>query len=316
MFQRPHQLLKEFGRQGWLSVLYNLRASSSSMDLSSENFYIYNKTCPSPQKQDKRVLWIPYPPLYSEIGKFNEDLVIYDCIDYPGEEFSHWQKGLQVLRERADVIFVTSETLYQFNKNYRSKTFICKNGADFSHFSKAIHPDLKPPQDIKNIKRPIIGYMGAVAKWIDWRLIDALSKKKQFSLVFIGPLFGLSEPPVKASNIFYLGKKEYGELPNYLRFFDVCIIPFQKSNLTKACNPVKMYEYLSAGKSVVATDLDECRIDVVKVCSTHEGFYNGIMSSLKSTPKETIDKRIAFARENSWEQRVKLIRSVIEPKLQ
>lgn len=314
MFQRPHQLLKEFSRQGYKTIFYNINAKTESIDTVGD-FHIYNKTFPPLIKHRKRILWIAYPPLYKEIGKYNEDLVVYDCIDYPDQQFRHWQSGLDQLREKANLILATSEVLYDFNNDYKCKTFMCRNGADFEHFSKAKAIKLHSPNDISKIKTPIIGYFGALAEWVDWNLIGYLARKNEFSIVLIGPLFNISENPISLKNVFFLGKKEYENLPNYLQSFDVCIIPFLKSILTDACNPVKMYEYLSAGKPVVSTDLGECRIEVVKYSKTYQEFYNNIVDSLKDSDAENIESRMAFAKENSWESRVKYIRSIIEPML-
>nr|WP_243158164.1 glycosyltransferase [Aminipila terrae] len=143
-----------------------------------------------------------------------------------------------------------------------------------------------------------------------------LAEKNQFSIVIIGPLFKLREFPVKRENLFYLGEKDYGVLPDYLQCFDVCIIPFLKNKLTSACNPIKMYEYLSAGKPVITTDLEECRIETIKTSKTYQEFYDNITLCLNNDDAIQREKRIHFARQNSWMQRVRSIRSVIEPRLE
>jgi len=316
MVQRPHHLLREFAKQGYVSIIHNIREKHKGVTEKEKNYFIYKGIFPPPNKQGKRILWMSYPPLYKNIGRYNGDLLVFDCLDYPGNQFTHWKRGLKQLREMADIIFVTSEKLLEFNKDYREKTYICRNGADFEHFSKAADTSLEIPQDTKNIKKPIVGYIGAVADWIDWRLIRYLAAKNEFSLVFIGPLFRIPRIPVMKNNVFFLGEKQYECLPNYLQLFDVCIIPFRKNSLTGACNPVKMYEYLSAGKPVVATDLDECRVDVVDTCKTYEDFYRCIARYINNAGQTNdIRKRMLFANENSWETRVKFIRSVVEPRL-
>ena len=56
-----------------------------------------------------------------------------------------------------------------------------------------------------------------------------------------------------------LGEKPYAELPGMLAQWHACIIPFKRTPLTEATNPVKIYEMLSAGMPVVAVDLPELR---------------------------------------------------------
>src|SRR5438876_682631 len=52
-------------------------------------------------------------------------------------------------------------------------------------------------------------------------------------------------------NLLLAGQQPYESMPQYLYHFDVCIIPFKVNHTTHATDPVKMYEYLSAGKPVV-----------------------------------------------------------------
>lgn len=315
MVQRPHQLLKQFGKNGYNAVLYNINEKSHNIIQAGENYSIYNGVFPTFPKNDKRILWISYPPLYKEIGRYHEDFLVYDCIDYPGERFAHWGRGVKELREKADVIFVTSNSLYNYNKDYLNKTFVCKNGVDFELFAEANSRNLIQPKDLINIKKPIVGYIGAVADWIDWRLIHYLAETGRFSLVFVGPLFGLKQIPIVSKNVHFLGRKDYSVMADYLSCFDVCMIPFRKSKLTDACNPIKMYEYLSMGKPVVTTDLEECRMNMIKYSKSYQKFYRNILDCLGPQNKEEIQSRISFAKENSWENRVNDIRTIIEPLL-
>lgn len=318
MIQRPHQLLRKFAGSGYQSILYNMNSSNKKIIEAEKNYFIYDGIFPDHPKKEKRILWISYPPLYKEVGKYQEDLVVFDCIDYPEGQFSNWGEGINEIRERADVIFAASKGLYEYNQDFRTKTFICNNGVDFDFFSTPNRKIQIPPKDIRNIKRPIVGYIGAVADWIDWDLIRYLdsSASGRFSLVFIGPLFRLKKLPVVSSNVYFLGRKDYNTLPAYLSLFDVCMIPFQKSRMTDACNPIKMYEYLSAGKPVVTTDLEECRIDVVNHAKTYEEFYNHIMNSLGPPNAVEERRRTEFAKKNSWESRAKYMRTIIEPMLE
>lgn len=316
MFQRPQQLLREFAKQGYKAIIYNMNENRRDIVKQKENFFVYNNVFPMIEKQGKRVLWISYPPLYKEIGKYNEDLVVFDSIDYPDEQLKHWKRGINKLRERADVIFATSQDLLDFNKQYTSKVYLCKNGADFLHFNRAATIFDNIPADMKNIKRPIIGYYGALADWVDWSLIRYIALKKKFSIVLLGPLLIINDIPTKLDNVYYLGRKDYDALPSYLQLFDVCIIPFKTNKLTKACNPVKLYEYLSAGKPVITTDLDECKVRGVNYTKTYEEFFYNIMNLLENNTEENKNSRILFAKENSWGSRVSYIRAIIEPLLE
>ncbi|WP_243158137.1 hypothetical protein [Aminipila terrae] len=106
MIQRPHQILSEFANQGYRATLYNLNSQVQKVIEIKENFYSYNRIPPPFIKENKRVLWISYPPLYKQMTKFEKDLIIFDCIDYPEEQFKHWKRGIDQLRQDADFILL------------------------------------------------------------------------------------------------------------------------------------------------------------------------------------------------------------------
>lgn len=105
----------------------------------------------------------------------------------------------------------------------------------------------------------MIGYYGAVSHWFDWEKVCYVAKNlPQCDVVIIGAVTEYRDKLEGYENIKLLGEKDYQELPEHLAYFDVCLIPFETStDLIKATNPVKFYEYLSAGKRVVATEIPE-----------------------------------------------------------
>ena len=106
-------------------------------------------------------------------------------------------------------------------------------------------------------------YYGALAEWFDWPLwIHAAKARPNWSFVLIGPAYDGDVAAVHARvaaapNIFYLGPKRYDELPGYMQFVDVATIPFVLNAITHACSPVKLFEYMAAGKPVVTTAMRE-----------------------------------------------------------
>ena len=111
----------------------------------------------------------------------------------------------------------------------------------------------------KKNEKKIVGYYGAVAHWFDAEKIVYLAKHlPECDFVIVGAVTEWEDVLQSQSNIKLLGEQPYSELPSYLKTFDVCLIPFDTStDLIKATNPVKFYEYLSAGKKVVATEIPE-----------------------------------------------------------
>jgi GT2 family glycosyltransferase len=114
-------------------------------------------------------------------------------------------------------------------------------------------------------------------------------------------------------NVHLLEEKPYSVLPPYLHAFDVCIIPFKKTPLTEMTNPVKLFEFLSAGKAVVATDLMELRHyhHYVQLASTPAQWLLAIEKALHDHSPERVAAHTEFARHNTWDERVAQIKQHI-----
>src|SRR5207249_3841258 len=131
---------------------------------------------------------------------------------------------------------------------------IVHNGCEPGHFAER-------PQRVyvDRQRRPIIGYYGAIAEWFDTDLVLQLAGEIPSALILLvgADTAGVGEATRQIPNIVMTGEVPYNDLPFYLHAFDVCILPFKINELTLATNPVKAYEYLSAGKPVVSVDLPE-----------------------------------------------------------
>lgn len=156
--------------------------------------------------------------------------------------------------KNSDIVIAASNYLFEKAKVKGFNTALIRNGTDFSHFNKSMTV-------VKSFrgKRPVVGYYGAIAEWFDIEKIEYIaSVEPGWDIVLIGDVSSSNIKKLNNySNINFLGEKDYVELPNYLKDFDVCMIPFLDSELIRATNPVKFYEYLSAGKKIVATEIPE-----------------------------------------------------------
>src|SRR4030095_5920758 len=110
-------------------------------------------------------------------------------------------------------------------------------------------------------------------------------------------------------NVVLLGQQPYETMPQYLYHFDVCIIPFKVNPITEATNPVKVYEYLSAGKPVVSIALPEIKplADYLYLANGKDEFVCQIDHALAEQDLEIVDSRRAFAKQNTWSQRYEQI---------
>lgn len=236
---------------------------------------------------------------------------IYDCMD----DHTSFEVGSlnlaaleRTLLKKTSAVIVTSQHLYKKVSLFRKDSInIIRNGCEYKHFNH-LSKYRKVPQELKKIQGPILGYYGAIAEWFNHKLIiDHAKKYPTHNFVLIGEVTHKSilEEAKQYSNIYFLGEKKYSELPGYLRYFDVCLIPFHLNNVIKATNPVKIYEYLAAGKPVVTTDIPELRHirELIYISKNAKEFSQTINLAINDRKKRLLHERTRFAMGNTWHSR-------------
>jgi GT2 family glycosyltransferase len=154
-----------------------------------------------------------------------------------------------------------------------------------------------------------VGFYGAIAEWFDGDLLADLAELRpdwRFALIgstFTGDVSRLERLP----NVSLLGEKPYAELPRLVASWDCYVVPFKRTALTEATNPVKAYEMLATGKPVVAVNLPELRPmahqRLVSLADDAAGLARAIEQALADDSEIERDRRRAFASRNTWQQR-------------
>jgi glycosyltransferase involved in cell wall biosynthesis len=113
-------------------------------------------------------------------------------------------------------------------------------------------------------------------------------------------------------NVYLLGERPYAELPRYVETFDVCLIPFNRNNSTHGTLPMKFFEYLSAGKPVIATDLATLGEfgGFFYPVRTAEEFNAALRAALTEDPSRSAARR-ELARKYSWDARMVEIEKIV-----
>ncbi len=251
-------------------------------------------------------------------GRLGESELIYYCVD-EYTAFTGASRGLKEIEDdlfrRADLVIVSAENLLIKKKHFNQNTYLIRHGTDWRHFRTALDPALAIPADIADLPRPIIGFHGLLADWVDYELIKKTAEHfKDGSIVLIGKIAVDAEQKVKilknTPNVHFLGRKPYAELPAYCKAFDVALNPFAINELTLAANPLKVREYLAAGLPVVSTDIPE--VHVLADCligSDHADFIAKIESALANPkPREVVSDVVAH---ESWEAKVDELRNIM-----
>ena len=265
-------------------------------------------------KKQELIYFVQFPNWLNLVEKLvnkHRGKIVFDCMD-EHSGFSNVDKMIieheHELLKISDLVLSSSNKLYNKNINFNKNTVMIKNGTEFDFFAKK--QETNELDEYKN--KPIIGYYGAIADWFDIDLIEYCAlQRPNYNFILIGSTFSCNVEKAKAlNNVFFLGEKPYNELPKYLYKFDVCTIPFKIIPLIEATNPVKFYEYISAGKPVVSTPLPELEEfkDICYIASTKEEFLKmldiAVAEKKQTYYDELIKKRISIAKSNSWKSRV------------
>jgi hypothetical protein len=255
------------------------------------------------------------PSSLAEIDRFlKPTLSIYHSRDAIEEVKQSWLAKENDCVQHYDMAMATSKQLCR-NISVRNNKLVnyFPNGGDIKLFKTAIEKKFPKPADLANITTPIIGYTGAVCQRIDYELLVKIAAANtDKTIVLIGPRLDKQFTNINLDaipNIVFTGSKKIEELPAYLQYFDCAIIPFVKNNLTGGIYPLKINEYLGAGRAVVTTNFSEDIAgfkDHMYLANNHEEFLAMINKAIADNSAEKMQERLQAAEANAWEKRVEL----------
>lgn len=261
------------------------------------------------------IVAVSHPSHHEVVGRLDEEVSFYDCMDHylalpdPRADRLVLAAMERKLLEKADLVFVTSERLKAAKEGARGARMLVRNGVDLAHFDGHGSRSPRIAAELAGVPRPIIGYIGCLGSWFDSDAIAFLAASRpDLSLVLVGPVQerAIARQLRVFRNVYLLGTKPYQDLPRYLDAFAVCLIPFRVNELTRAVNPIKLYEYLAGGKPIVAADLDEIRPfqGLVSIYTTREELVGHVEQALREQDPEMARLRVQVAGENTWGRRV------------
>ncbi len=188
------------------------------------------------------------------------------------------------------------------------------NGVDFEHWSQ-VSGDL--PRDMQKIKKPIVGYHGILQDRFDQDLLSYLANNNpEINFVLVGWKWPNQDFSKIANyqNIHFLGQKKYQELPNYVANFDIALIPHKIDGFTRSMNPLKIYEYLAAGKQIVATPvagIEEFK-DLIKSADSYEEINHLLEKSLGDLENIKPDIFQQAVKEYDWQKKLAKFLAVVK----
>jgi glycosyltransferase involved in cell wall biosynthesis len=265
------------------------------------------------------ILYVHFAPLGAMFDSFEDPVVVYDILDdltiYDADEIGMPEERRvrshhPAVMERADVVLASAPNLISKYEPERDDILLIENGVEPSRFRH----DLPLPDALGKVGRPRVGYHGAVARWFDFDLFEAVAKLlPTYQFVIVGPVDDDARERVQGfsslPNISVIGAVPSDEVPHYVAAFDVGIIPFVVDELTRGVSPLKMYEYLAARAPVVSTPLPVCEAHpVVQTASAAEPFASMIVEAVEGRSAGFDEAADAAADAASWDNRISSIR--------
>jgi tetratricopeptide (TPR) repeat protein/glycosyltransferase involved in cell wall biosynthesis len=245
---------------------------------------------------------VQHPAWAPVLRELSRAAIIFDCLD-DTQAFKEADPALAAyeteLIEAADHVICTSRSLSERIEGV--DVSLVRNGVDSEAFSRSA-----PRAPIRS-PRTVLGYFGAIADWFDVDLLAHLARRRpDWDFVLCGEVTTDAGALAALRNVTLVGELPYADLPARLASFDVALIPFKISPLTRATNPVKLYEYLAGGKPVVATPMPELLElgDLVAIASDVDELEKAVVDVVAGDDSSRIERRIAWAREQDWEKRV------------
>jgi glycosyltransferase involved in cell wall biosynthesis len=245
-------------------------------------------------------------------GTLGERLVVYDCNDdwgaIPRLPSRYLLRQEARLAQRADLVFATSRRLFERLERLNPRTRLLPSGVDVEHFAPGRDGE-RVPDDVRGVERPVIGSIGSInATKDDLDLLEAVAvRRPEWSFVFVGPVMrdvNLARYPTLRRRGRFLGARPYESLPAYVRAMDVCVLAYRRNAFTASANPTKVFEYLSAGKPVVATELEDLAElgPLVALARDTDEFVAAIEAALDEDAGGAMRaRRIARSRQRSWD---------------
>lgn len=272
----------------------------------------------------KETIFLTYNPITSRLIDFaSYKKVVYHCVDeikaQPGMPVDVIEMAERELLKKANVVFVTSENLYETRRELCHNIHYHSNVADYNHFNKALTVKYNIPDEMKNMPGIKIGFIGAISNYkVDFNLIKHLAESRpDYNIILIGEV-GEGEPGtnvdtlVTYENIHFLGPKDYSLLPNYLAYIDVAILPNNINSYTDSMFPMKFFEYLSAGCSVVSVNLKALK-DFSDYCYLSKDYAEFVSNIDKVVSGNIIplEARLSLAQKYTYESRTKAMVDII-----
>lgn len=251
------------------------------------------------------ILWNYRPEYAPGINIFDYDKLVFDLTDdlaaYRGQDskkYDYINQCTENIIKKSNLLIVTASALFEKYKGIAKKIDLIPNGFDSYLFSADI---AEIPSDIKNIKSPIVGFIGTLFSFLDYALLEYIIKNNpDKSFAFIGNCEENArkdwEYITTFKNVHWLGRKKKEDIPAYIKNFDICINPFKVDEVSRSVSPLKVFEYLAMKKPVISVRMESLEKEEVApfiyFASSYQDFNNKLNTALKE--KDEFENKLNY----------------------
>jgi glycosyltransferase involved in cell wall biosynthesis len=264
------------------------------------------------------VTWFSVPIAAPLLGSLGESVSVFYYQDRYAE-FSHVDRErltaqTRRLAEDSDLALASAEPLAEDLRLMGAEPVLVPHGVDAGRFA----PGGTPPGELERLERPLVGCVGLIDDYWDVDAIVSTAERLSSGTIVIVGGTNVATEALEHERIVLLGPRPYDEIPAYMTSFDCCILPFALTRLTEAVNPIKLREYLAAGRPVVSTPLPEVLgyRDVVTIAPGPDEFASAVLRVLADPDDETAQqRRRARVAGETWDHAADRIREMIDDAL-
>ena len=255
------------------------------------------------------LIWVNCPPAAELLEFIPHGRLIYQRTDrfeaFPDINSEEIRTYDQILK-RGDITLYCSTSFYEEEKENCRRAVFVDHGVDYDYFSGAEAHD--EPEDVRAIPRPRVGFIGGLdPHTFDPELfVTVAGKLPDYSFILVG---NCTLPPgwCELPNVHLLGQRPYDSVAYYMASCDVLIMPWLQNEWIRACNPIKLKEYLAVGRPVVTSPFDEIARyrDRVSIATSADEFVEAIREAASNRPEaEELRKTV---QDETWENKSELV---------
>lgn len=260
------------------------------------------------QQEPVDILWLTHPSQAGLKARIPHRRLVYECVDdyalFWGDDATR-QRVIRLeedLARKADLVVASSQRLFDRMNAWNPRTCWVGNGAEVDFFEQVRTQTFEMPEELRTRSAPFVGFYGALGDWVDLELLVKAAKAyPQVTFLLIGPAFTDVSQVSALPNVVLTGLVSYERLRPFLAHIPLWILPFKRNALTEAVDPVKIYEYLAAGRTVVSTFLPELSPlrDYLSLTESQEAFLEALGEALEA-PLHVPDGLDTLLEARSW----------------